>query len=138
MFSPDGRWLVYAVKEAGRDEEVYVQAYPGPGTRWLISSGGGTEPVWSPTGQEIFYRTPDGTRMMSVTVQTRPTLQAAAPRQLFQGGYAVAPGNFWANYDVGPDGQQFLMLEPEQVGSDTQVAVILNWFEELKRRVPVR
>jgi Tol biopolymer transport system component len=60
MLSPDGHWMVYAVLEAGREEEVYEQRYPGPGDRTPVSVGGGREPVWSPAGDEIFYRSIDG------------------------------------------------------------------------------
>src|SRR5207245_2747083 len=54
-FSPDGHWLAYVSNESGRDE-VYVQPFPGPGGKWQISISGGTEPVWSHAGSEIFYR----------------------------------------------------------------------------------
>jgi Tol biopolymer transport system component len=134
--SPDGRWLLYALKQTGRDEEVYVQAYPGPGGRWLISTAGGMEPVWSRDGREIFYRTLDGARMMAASVQTSPTFSAALPRVLFEGRYALASGGFYSNYDVSKDGREFLMLEPEEAMANTQINVVLNWFEELKRRVP--
>ena len=58
-FSPDGRWMAYVSDESGRDE-VYVRPFPGPGGKWLISQGGGTEPLWAterkttvlPTGRE--------------------------------------------------------------------------------------
>lgn len=138
MFSPDGRWLVYAVKDTGGEEEVYVQPYPGPGGRFLISAGGGSEPVWSRDGKEIFYRSLDGSKMMEVTVQMRSSFSASAPKLLFQGSYAPSNGNYYSNYDFLPDGQRFLMLEREKAASDTQVNVVLNWPEELKRRLPVQ
>jgi dipeptidyl aminopeptidase/acylaminoacyl peptidase len=136
MFSPDGRWLIYALKQTGRDEEIYVQAYPGPGGRWLISTGGGMEPVWSRDGTEVFYRTLDGSRMWAVSVRTSPTFSASPPKPLFEDRYARQGGGFYSNYDVSKDGREFLMLEPEQEIADAQLNVILNWFEELKRRVP--
>ena len=52
-FSPDGRFLAYVSDENGSNE-VYVQSYPGPGSRWLISADGGDDPVWSPNGRELF------------------------------------------------------------------------------------
>ena len=54
-FSPDGGWLAYVSNESERDR-VYVQRYPGPGGREVVSPPGGTEPVWSPTTRELFYR----------------------------------------------------------------------------------
>ena len=85
MLSPDGHWMVYAVLEAGREEEVYLQRNPGPGDRAAVSVGGGREPVWSPSGDEIFYRSVDGERMMAVSVRTEPTLTIDPPRTLFHG-----------------------------------------------------
>ena len=76
MFSPDGRWLAYLSDESGR-LEVYVQPYPGPGGKWQISTEGGAEPVWARDGQELFYRSINGDRMMAVEITTDPTFSAA-------------------------------------------------------------
>jgi len=133
-FSPDGRWLAYLSNESGR-YEVYVQPYPGPGGKWQISTEGGTEPVWNPNGRELFYRS--GDKMMAVDIATQPGFAAGKPKVLFEGQYLPTPATF-PNYDVAPDGQRFLMLKPiEQAqAAPTQINVVLNWFEELKRRVP--
>ena len=128
--SPDGRWMVYAALEPGREEEVYLQRFPGPGDRLIVSVGGGREPVWSPSGTELFYRSIDGRRMMSVTVQNQP-VAIGRPRMLFQGDYRT--GMFYANYDVHPKTGEFLMLavdEPQQ----PRLTVALNWT----RALPVR
>ena len=136
QFSPDGRWLAYISNESGR-YEVYVQPYPGPGGKWQISTEGGTEPVWNPNGRELFYRSGNN-KMMAVEIATQPGFVAGTPRMLFEGQYAPAPLTF-PNYDVSPDGQRFLMLKPvEQAESAlTQINVVLNWFEELKQKVPL-
>jgi eukaryotic-like serine/threonine-protein kinase len=133
-FSPDGRRLAYVSNESGR-YEIYVQPYPGPGGKWQISTEGGTEPVWNRNGRELFYRS--GDKMMAVDIATQPGFSAGTPRMLFQGSY-VTPASTYANYDVSPDGQRFLMLKPSEGGlaAPTQINVVLNWFEELKRRVP--
>jgi serine/threonine-protein kinase len=132
-FFPDGRWLAYTSNESGRFE-IYVQPYPGPGGKWQISTEGGTEPVWNPNGRELFYRS--GDKMMAVDIATQPGFAAGTPRTLFEGRYEPTPATF-PNYDVSPDGQRFLMLKPtEQAQAPTQINVVLNWFEELKRRVP--
>jgi eukaryotic-like serine/threonine-protein kinase len=133
-FSPDGHWLVYVSDESGR-REVYVRSYPGPGGKWQISSGGGTEPVWNRNGRELFYRS--GDNMLAVEISTQPAFAAGKPRMLFQAPYLSSPVTF-PNYDVSPDGQRFLMLKPvEQAqAAPTQINVVLNWFEELKRLVP--
>ena len=133
-FSPDGHWLAYMSNESDR-YEIYVQPYPGPGRKWQISTEGGTEPAWNRNGRELFYRI--GNKMMAVDVTTQPSFSVGKPRMLFEGRYAQPP--FPAtNYDVSPDGQRFLMLKPveQDHAAPTQINVVLNWFEELKRRVP--
>jgi Tol biopolymer transport system component len=132
-FSPDGRWLAYVSDESGR-YEIYVQPYPGPGGKWQISTEGGTEPVWNPNGRELFYRS--GGKMMAVDIATQPGFAAGKPRVLFEGPYVPTPATL-PNYDVTLDGQRFLMVKPsEQEAAPTQINVVLNWFEELKQKVP--
>ena len=133
-FSPDGRWLAYTSNESGRFE-IYVQPYPGPGGKWQVSTEGGLDPVWNPNGRELFFRSGDD--MMAVDVATQPGFAAGKPRKLFEGKYERAPIPV-ANYDVSGDGQRFLMLKPSEQAqaATTQINVVLNWFEELKRRVP--
>jgi eukaryotic-like serine/threonine-protein kinase len=109
-FSPDGRWLAYVSNESGR-REVYVQPYPGPGGRRQISTEGGTEPVWDPNGQELFYR--DGDKMMGVKIITQPTFSAGKPTVLFEGYLLSRQAS--PNYDVSADGQRFLMLKANGV-----------------------
>jgi eukaryotic-like serine/threonine-protein kinase len=133
-FSPDGRWLAYISNESGR-YEIYVQPYPGPGGKWQISTEGGTEPVWNPNGRELFYRS--GDKMMAVDIATQPSFTAGKPRMLFEGRYEPGPVQL-DNYDVSPDGRRFLMLKAnEQAQTAAQINVVLNWFEELKQKVPV-
>jgi Tol biopolymer transport system component len=130
--SPDGRWLAYVSNESGRDE-IYVQPFPGPGGKWQISASGGNEPVWSRDGRELFYRS--GEKMMAVSVVFGETFSAENPRLLFEGHF-VPSRRGDAAYDVSPDGQRFLMVKRVQESIPTQLNIILNWFEELKRRVP--
>jgi Tol biopolymer transport system component len=132
--SPDGRWLAYISDESGR-YEIYVQPYPGPGGKWQISTEGGMEPVWNPNGRELFYRS--GGKMMAVDIATQPGFAAGKPRMLFEGQYVPTPATL-PNYDVSTDGQRFLMVKPNEQAQSapTQINVVLNWFEELKRRVP--
>jgi len=137
MFSPDSRWLAYVSNESGR-YDVYVRPYPGPGEKWQISSEGGRQPAWAHSGRELFYRT--GDKMMVVDVTTGPSFSAGKPRMLFEGLYTHAAGPeevLFSNYDVSPDDQRFLMIEPsQQERNATQINVVLNWFEELKQKVP--
>ena len=131
-FSPDGRWLAFTSDESGR-EEVYVQPFPGPGPKVPISSEGGIYPVWGKTGQELFYRSGDA--MVVAQITTEPQFAGRRPEVLFE-----APDLEPTHYDVTQDGQRFLMLQQirqEPVSPPTQLDVVLNWFEELKERVPV-
>lgn len=130
-FSPDGRWLAYASNESGR-VEVYVTAYPGPGGKVQVSTEGGYDPRWAPNGRDLFYRR--GEKMMAVAMTTGPTFRAERTRLLFEVRYFSWS---WTGYDISSDGQRFLMVqESEQQTEPTQINVVLNWSEELKRRVP--
>jgi len=134
-FSPDGNWIAYVSDELGLNH-VYVSPYPNPNAKWLVSGEkGGAEPMWSPDGNELFYRS--GNRMMVISVQTEPTFRAGRPEVLFEGSYVTSrlgrPGMSY--YDISPDGQRFLMIKAVG-GSTGQINVIQNWFEELKRLVP--
>jgi serine/threonine-protein kinase len=133
-FSPDGRWLAYQSDESGR-AETYVRPFPGPGGKSQISTEGGTEPVWARNGRELFYR--NGDKMMAAGVEFKPTFTAARPKLLFEGHYVPSAPSFLANYDVSPDGQRFLMVKgSEQESVATQVNVVLNWSDELRRLAP--
>ena len=131
-FSPDGRWVAYDSNEAG-GWQVFVRSFPGPGQRWQISMSGGIEPRWSRSGRELFYRSWEW--MAAVDVETKPTFRVSRPRALFEGHYHISgEGN---DYDVAADGQRFLMIKPDPAESGpANVKVVLNWFEEVKRRVP--
>ena len=132
VFSPDGHWLSYSSNESGRSE-IYITPYPGPGSKLQISTDGGIEPVWNRNGRELFYR--NANKLMAVDVKTQPTFSAGKPKMLFDDRYAPANGAP-ANYDVSPDGQRFLMIKASEATTPTQINVVLNWFEELKQKVP--
>jgi dipeptidyl aminopeptidase/acylaminoacyl peptidase len=131
-FSPDGHWLAYASDESGRFE-IYVQPFPGPGGKWQISTGGGTEPAWNPAGRELFYRV--GNRIMAAAITLQPEFSAGKPAMLFEGPWLPTPLSL-PNYDVSPDGKRFLMLKAADEDQGVrQIVVVQNWFEELKRRM---
>jgi serine/threonine-protein kinase len=136
VFSPDGRWLAYTSDETGRSE-VYVQPFPGPGPVMPISSNGGAEPLWSPKGDELFYRQQNPPTLMAVSVRSASSELFGRPRELFDVSQFV-PGGLHRNYDITHDGQRFLMvkLEPEQSQAVTEMTLVTNWFEELKRLCP--
>ena len=135
-FSPDGHYLAYTSNESGRNE-IYVQAYPGPGPKVQVSTEGGSDVVWKRRGGELYYR--DGDRMMAVEISTSGAFRASRPKVLWTGEYAHGlgsmcgpPGTTSSNYDVTADGQRFLMIR-HQEEAPRRINVVVNWTEELKR-----
>jgi len=128
QFSPDGKWVAYQSNETGR-YEIFVVPYPGPGGKSQLSIDGGTDPRWNRNGRELFFR--NGDRMMAVGVESGAAFRASTPKMLFEKGTA--------GYDVAPDGRRFLMLKAVTTdqGPQSELHVIVNWFEELHRRVPL-
>jgi eukaryotic-like serine/threonine-protein kinase len=128
QFSPDGPWVLYQSNESGR-WEVYVRPFPGPGGKWLVSSGGGIYPRWGRTGKELYYIAPDGT-LMAVSISARgPTLDAGTPVKLFRppifGGGVNMVGRRH-QYDVAPDGRFLINIETESSAS-SPITIVLNW-----------
>jgi len=132
--SPDGHWIAYTSDESGRNE-VYIQSFPDLGSKRQVTTEGGEQSIWSPNGRELFYH--NGEAMMAVTIETKPSLTPGKPTKLFEGPYAFSRSR---NYDVSPDGQQFLMIkegeEIEGTSARTELILVENWFEELKRLMP--
>jgi Tol biopolymer transport system component len=137
--SPDGRWLAYEANDSGQFE-IYVRPYPAVSSgRWQVSTGGGTRPLWSPSGQELFYVSPAGA-IVRVGVERGTSWAATMPAVIVKEGYmtslqSVYPGR---TYDVSPDGQRFLVLKPssDPTALPPQLVVVQHFDEELKRLVP--
>ncbi len=136
-FSPDGRWIAYTSRETGRSE-IYVRPAPAAagsgvaaGAKWQVSNDGGRIARWARGGRELFYFNSD--KMMAVEIEPGPAFRARTPKMLFEGPYQGVSGS----YDVTADGKRFLMLR-SGAGTETgpaQVHVVLEWFEEIRRRV---
>ena len=129
-FSPDGRWIAYVSHETTKQADVYVRPYPGPGSKWQISSDGGWMPLWARSGKQLFYRW--GGQVWVVDVRTDAGFEATKPRLLFdKPGYADS-------WDISPDGQRFLMVKMDERKPQpvTDIILVQNWFEELKRLCP--
>ena len=112
--------------------EVFVQPFPDASKgKWMISSGGGTEPRWSRDGKELFYLA--GQTLMSVPVTLSPTFSMGTPVKLFdtpvQAGY-TNESDIW---QVAPDGKRFLMLPPDGQQPGPPLHVIVNWPALLKQ-----
>jgi len=133
-FSPDGRWIAYTSDESGEDQ-IYIQAYPSPGTKFTVSRTGGREPVWSRDGRELFFR--NGGQVWAVAIEEGSPLDVREPKLLFEGPYDGGTGSRGSQtYDVAPDAQRFLMVKPDESPPTGRLIVVLNWVEELKRLVP--
>ena len=138
VFSPDGNWIAFTSNRSGRNE-IYVKRYPAEGGLFAISTDGGQFPFWAPHNGEIFYR--EGDKMMTASVETEPNLRAGKPRSLFEGLPRLRPEEIRnmdrrRDYDPTPDGQRFLIVKKGEESLPTQINVVLNWSEELKRLVP--
>ena len=140
--SPDGRYIAYMSLESG-EMKIYVRPFPDveSGGQWLVSTGAGESPLWSPDGSELFYIGDDA--IMGVPVDTKSTFRYGKPKMLFRGNFVVGYGDS-PPYDIHPDGKRFLMMKRAGVESDEsatgtprKINIVLNWFEELKQRVPV-
>jgi len=130
--SPDGRHLAYVSDESGR-AEVWVRPFPEVNAgRWQISVDGGTEPVWAPNGEELFYR--DDGSLIAVAVETTPTFSRGEATTLFATeDYFLQ--DVYPAYDVAPDGQSFIMIYASDPDAGTEIIVVENFFEELKNRI---
>ena len=137
-FSPDGRWLAYASDESGV-LEVYVRSFPGRGGQKQISSGGGIFPTWSRNGRELFYRARDNRIMVASYAAKGDSFVAEKPRVWSQA--PIGDTGVWPNFDLAPDGTRFaVLMAAEGTAKEkppTQVTFLLNFSDELRRRVPV-
>ena len=141
--SPNGEWLAYGAGPSASVNDIYVEPFPPTGSRHRISQDGGHRPLWSPAGNELFYRPVSGTAgltLRSVDIVTQPAFAFSNERTLPIEGFNVVAS--YRDYDMSPDGEQLLMVFPaDQPDSGEparpQINVVLNWFEELKERVPV-
>jgi eukaryotic-like serine/threonine-protein kinase len=122
--SPDGRLLAYVSNATGR-AEVYIRTLPDSGGTWLVSEGGGTEPLWAPDGRRLYYRSGDA--IMGVNVETRPAFSLGRRDSLFVGSYVPNPTH--TNYDIHPSGDRFVMVR--MAPGEQRAVVVLNWAAEL-------
>jgi eukaryotic-like serine/threonine-protein kinase len=131
--SPDGKWMAYQSDESG-SFEIFVRPFPEVESgRWQVSAGGGASPVWGPNGREIFFRS--GQTIMRVEVSTSPVFEPGTPAPLVKTNLMPDAGGM--QYGVAPDGKRFVLVQPHAAqGQRGQYHVVINWFEELKARVP--
>ena len=132
--SPDSHWVAFHAYEEGR-AIPYIQSLSNPGERFQISRDGHA-PLWSPDGRKLFYVSGETNSLVAVDVQTTPTVAFGEPAVLVpEIAHGLALSDRW--YDITPDGRQLLVLVPERMDPRSrEIAVVLNWFEELKQLMP--
>jgi predicted Ser/Thr protein kinase len=143
-FSPDGRWVAYNITD-GEVTGVYIQPFPATGAKYLVSKGNTAHPLWSRDGREL-HSQPQGGLWAVQTVTTQPSFAFSAPVMVSRGGALGLGPAFQRNYDVMPDGRMLGVINSAQPPSpgpaaqqiQQQIQVVLNWFEELKARVPTQ
>jgi serine/threonine-protein kinase len=137
VVSPDGNWLAYESNEMGKFE-IYVVPYPNvKGARSPVSAAGGTRPLWSRNGNDLFFVAPDGA-IMAVSVDARGSVwRSGAPVKVVDAKYSTSGPASGRNYDVSADGR-FLMVKapPNDQADAPQIRVVQHWTEELQRLVP--
>jgi serine/threonine protein kinase/Tol biopolymer transport system component len=140
-FSPDGRWMAYVSDESGTFQ-VYVRAFPDKGGKWQISNSGGGYPMWSRTGHDLFFETLDNHIMVAAYAVKGDSFVVEKPRvwsekQLGGGGMLNAA----KNVDLAPDGKRIVALMPVETAeaqkAQNQVIFLENFFDEVRRKVPV-
>ena len=130
--SPDGRWLAYSSNESGQ-YDIYVVPFPNTAAaKWAVSTRGGTEPLWSHSGKELFYRDVAG-NLVAVEVHSTPTFSSGRSTVLFPAGayLSFARGT---EYAIAPDDRRFLMIRQIAGSVPDELIVVDNWFDELKAK----
>jgi dipeptidyl aminopeptidase/acylaminoacyl peptidase len=127
--SPDGAWIAYVTDESGV-RQVFVQAFPERSGRWQVSEGGGTCPVWSRDGRELFYV--DGRRIRAVSLSTQPSFSSGPPRTVAELDFLPSSESL-VNFDAAPDGRLLLVRGTSQASFDSHVNVVLGWGAALRR-----
>jgi len=137
-FSPDGRWIAYGVQESGR-KEIFVRPFPGPGGPWQISVGGGDYPVWSRDGRTLLFKTNDNKIMEAPYHAKGDSFVAERPRLWSDTRFGTSGIDRGRPYDLSPDGKRLVIpLFPEQEArkGNIHVTFLLNFFDEVRRRLP--
>ena len=138
VVSPGGRWLAYESDRSGQFE-IYVQPFPNVSDgQWLVSTTGGTRPLWAPNGRELFYVAPDGA-LFAVPVDAGGVWATGSPAKILEGPYITTGAQAPRTYDVSSDGKRFLLVKrsTDRIFAP-QIVMVRNWLEELKALLPPR
>jgi Tol biopolymer transport system component len=134
--SPDGHWIAYDTGPGGGRTDVYVQSFESSSTKYQITTTGGSSPLWSRDGKQLFYTISTGIdhQILAVDVDTKSGFSFGKTTPL------PFTTTYYANgarpYDISPDGKHFVVMFPESQSNPTktqpeQINVILNWREAL-------
>jgi serine/threonine-protein kinase len=131
QISPDGKWIAFQAPVSSR-QEIFVAPFPAAAPRRQVSTDGGSEPLWSRDGRELYFQS--GAKLMSVSISAGAPLSASVPRLVHQGWFLrTITGN--TSYDITPDGSRFLRIQQVTPARPiTQLELVLNWFEEMSQR----
>jgi len=136
-FSPDGRWMAYDSTETSV-QEIYVRPFPSGSAKWQVSTGGGMFAEWSRDGRQLFFETTDGHIMVADCAAKGDSFEAGKPR--LWSPKRIGSTFPYVNLSLHPDGKRFLVFPtvegPGEAESGVNAVFVLNFFDELKRRIP--
>jgi Tol biopolymer transport system component len=143
VFSPDGQWIAYEKQPAAGRNGIYMEPFPPKGAPYQITTGPFWNPMWSPDGNRLFYLGGRRDFFAVDILRTQTSLEYGTPRILFSAKDPIQTISYGRFADISPDGKQIVALQTwsdpdEGKPQPSSINVVLNWFADLKQRVPVK